>query len=128
MKINVLLIGAVIFFLLGCSHVTFPALNDVTRAEIRSSQNELVRQFSDPKQVQALVSFINARRTRWGTPWYGVPVPNLVVNLYTQDRFLGHFGCGDNFFETQRDSRGFFSRDAAPDEIGEFKLLVGFNN
>ena len=125
MKMNVLLIGAV-FFVLSCSHVTFPTLNDVTKAEIRSSQNELIKQFSDPKQVQAIVSFINARRTGWGAPWYGVPVPNLVVNLYSQDRFVGHFGCGDSFFETQRDSRGFFSRDAKQDEIREFKSLLGF--
>jgi hypothetical protein len=101
----------------GCGGVSFPELQGVTRAEVRTNHNELIKEISDPEQIRRLVEFVNARRTGWGARIDGVPVPRHVVNFYEGEEFAGHFGWGRDFFETQRDSRGFFSREADPKEF-----------
>jgi hypothetical protein len=111
----------------GCGGVLFPELKGVTRAEVRTNHDELIKEISDPEQIRRLVAFVNSRRSGWETPWRGVPVPKHVINFYEGEQFAGHFGWGESFFETQRDSRGFFSRDATPEEVEEFRRLVGID-
>jgi len=118
------LMAALILFC-GCGGVSFPELKGVTRVEVRTNHDELIKEISDPAQLRRLAAFVNSRRSGWETPLRGVPVPRHVVNFYEGEQFAGHFGCGDSFFETQRDSRGFFSRDATPEEVEEFRQLVG---
>ena len=112
----------------GCGGISFPELRGVTKAEVRTNQNELIREISDPEQIRQLVTFVNARRTGWGDRFDGVPVPERVVNFYEGNEFRGHFGWGKDFFETQRDNRGFFSREANPEEVKEFRRILGMDN
>jgi hypothetical protein len=112
-------------FFCGCGGVSFPELKGVTRAEVRTNQDKLIKEISDPGQIRQLVAFVNARRTGWGSRIDGVPVPERVVNFYEGEKFAGHFGWGRDFFETQRDDRGFFSREADPEEVKEFQRIIG---
>jgi hypothetical protein len=112
----------------GCGGVSFPELRGVTRAEVRTNHNELIKEISDPEQIRQLVAFVNARRTGWGDRFDGVPVPERVVNFYDGKEFRGHFGWGRDFFEMQRDNRGFFSREANPEEVKEFQQILVMDN
>jgi hypothetical protein len=112
----------------NCGAVSFPELHGVTRAEIRTNHNELAKEIYDPEQIKQLLAFVNARRAGWGTRIDGVPVPRHVVNFYEGGEFKGRLGWGRDFFETQRDNRGFFSREADPEEVKEFERIVGMGN
>ena len=112
-------------FFWGCGGVSFPELRGVTKAEVRTKHNELIKEISDPEQIGRLVAFVNARRVGWSTRLDGIPIPQRVVNFYEGEEFKGHFGWGRDFFEMQRDGRGFFSREADPEEVREFELMVG---
>jgi hypothetical protein len=111
----------------GCGGVSFPLLQGITRAEVRTSHDKLIKEISDPEQIRELVAFVNDRRTGWGTPLAGVPVPRHVINFYEGSEFKGHFGWGEDFFGTHRDG-GFFSREATPEEVAEFQRIVGLDD
>ena len=117
------LVGALALFC-GCGGESFPELKGVTKAEVRTNRDELIKEISDPEQIRRLVAYVNARRTGWSTRFDGVPVPGRVVNFYEGDKFVGHFGWGRDFFETQRDDRGFFSREADSEEVREFQHIA----
>jgi hypothetical protein len=71
------------------------------------------------------VAFVDGHRSGWEAPAGGVLVPEYVVNFYSGEEFRGHFGCGRNFFETQRDGRGFFLKDVGNEDVAEFQVLIG---
>jgi hypothetical protein len=50
-------------------------------------------------------------------------VPGVVIEFYNGTESKGSFGVGENFLETQRDG-GFYSQDAAPDEVRSFLGLL----
>src|ERR1700749_1978160 len=116
--------------LLACSgNVSFPPLGKVTRVEVKTKRNELVLTLEDEDKIKAIVNFVDHHRTGWATPMIeDAPVPEYVANFYDSDTFKGHFGYGRNLFETQRDGRGFFSKDASPEEVAEFKALLGIKD
>jgi len=116
-----------LFSLSVCNgNVSFPPLGRVTRVEVRTRLNDPVLTIEDGDKINAVVNFVDRRRAGWGTPIIDdVPVPEFVANFYDGDTFKGHFGYGRSFFETQRDDRGFFSKDATAEEVAEFKTLLG---
>jgi hypothetical protein len=106
-------------------NVSFPPLGQVTRVEVRTRRDEPVLTIDDQDKIKAIVNFVDRRRTGWGSHTDGVPVPEYLANFYDGDTFKGHFGYGRDFFETQRDGRGFFSKDVSAEEVAEFKTLLG---
>lgn len=74
---------------------------------------------SDPKDLSRIVTFVNSQRANWGTPWFGIPVPFVEVQLFDGQQTKGSFGVGKDFFETQREG-GFFSKNASPSEVRGF--------
>ncbi|MBX3334106.1 MAG: hypothetical protein KF876_08280 [Nitrospira sp.] len=122
MRLGICLLLA--FALLSCKTDSFPPFEHVTRIEVRISTDGLASTITDESQVESILAFVNARSDQWDTPWYGVPVPTVVANLYAGATFLGHFGVGANFFELHR-SGGFFSRSALDGERREFMKLLG---
>jgi hypothetical protein len=121
MRLTIALLLA--FALLGCKTHSFPPFENVTRIEVRTNLNSPISTITDKQEVASILAFVNARSEQWGAPWYGVPVPTMVANLYAGTAFLGHFGVGTNFFELQR-SGGFFSRSASDAERKEFMKLL----
>ncbi len=101
---------------------SFPPVGVVTRAEVRETSHADV-ELTDPAQLAALVTFIDARRDGWEVPWAGVPVGTISVTLYRGPQVLGSFGAGAEFFDTQRDG-AFFSRPASPTEVQRFRELL----
>jgi hypothetical protein len=111
------------FALAGCQTHSFPPFENVIRIEVRTNLDAPISTITDKQQISSIMAFVNARSERWEVPWYGVPVPIVVANLYGSSTFLGHFGVGSNFFELQR-SGGFFSRSASDAERKEFMNLL----
>ena len=110
----------------GCGGAVFPELKGVTRVEVTTNHNVVIKEISDPEQIRQLVAFVNARRAGWDSRFDGVPVPERVVNFYEGQTFKGHVGWGDDFFETQRDGRGPYSREAGPEEVRDLeRILIG---
>ena len=112
----------------GLVPTTYPPFENVVRIEISwdselgGEEENLV--IDDPREIDAVMRFVNERSGGWSHPWHGVPVPFLVANFYQGRKFIGHFGVGANFFETQRDG-DFSSRSAENHERFEFMNLLG---
>lgn len=107
----------------ACESTSFPPFENVVRIEVRTNLDAPIKAITDEQAVKSIVAFVNERSSGWETPWYGVLVPTVIANLYSGSTFLGHFGVGANFFETQR--RGdFLSRPATDDERKKFMALL----
>jgi len=97
-----------------------------TRIEVRGLRGGPTTHINDPARVHAITEFVNRFPDGWGgsSGLLGVPVPALAADFYKKDEFLGHFGVGPDFFETQRDG-SFDSRRANDADIRTFRQLVG---
>lgn len=104
----------------GCgSKRDFSPLGQVTTANLWISASDGSKygwKISDPKDLSRIVTFVDSQRANWGTPWFGIPVPKVEVQLFDGQKAKGSFGVGKDFFETQREG-GFFSKKASPGEI-----------
>lgn len=108
------------------AQVTFPELQGVTKIVVRGPvSTDTLREITDPAAIDRVVAFVNARRDAWETPWYGVPVPAVIADFYGS-KFLGHFGAGATFFETQRLGL-FVSRRASEADLVMFAALLGID-
>jgi hypothetical protein len=100
----------------------FPPLGPVTTANLWITANDGSKygwKISDPKDVSRIVIFVDSQRANWVTPWYGIPVPFVEVQLFDGQKAQGSFGVGQSFFETQREG-SFFSKSAATRDIRGF--------
>jgi hypothetical protein len=82
-----------------------------------------VRDIRDPLAIGALLEFVNTHLTGWYEPWYGLPIGDVEVYFLQQERRIGTFGSGSNFF-----SRGSFPQTkiiaSSNIEIRKFRELV----
>ena len=107
----------------------FSPLGPITSAELwvsASDGSKFIWKISDPKDLSRIAVFVDSRRTGWGTPWYGVPVPIVEVEFFDGQKLKVTFGVGKDFFETQREG-GFFSKHASPSEIRGFYDVVNLD-
>ena len=107
----------------------FSPLGPLTTAELwvsASDGSKHIWKISDPKNLSRIAAFVDSRRTGWGTPWYGVPVPIVEVEFFDGPKLKGTFGVGRDFFETQREG-AFFSKNASPSEIRGFYDVVNLD-
>jgi hypothetical protein len=112
--------------LMGCAKEQrdFPKLGQVTRIKVVDNMSrELRPEITDRKKIDQIAEFVDARRSGWTKPWYGIPVPSVCADFYDGSSLKGHFGTGINFFETNRNN--FWSRHAAPSEVQQFLDMVG---
>jgi len=108
----------------------FPPLGPVTTANLwisASNGSKYGWKISDPKDLSPIAAFVDSHRSKWGTPWYGVPVPIVEVQLFDGQQLRVTFGVGKNFFETQREG-GFFSQSASPSEIRGFFVATNLDD
>lgn len=130
-RVRVLLPGFCLF-MAACSigRRNFSPLGTVTTAELwisASDGSKYIWKISDPKDVSRIAAFVDSRRTGWGTPWYGIPVPIVEIELFDGQKLKATFGVGRDFFETQREG-AFFSRNASPSEIRGFYDVVNLDD
>jgi len=119
----------VIFSARGRNTRDFSSLGTVTSANLWVTANDGSRygwKISDPKDLSRIVNFVDSQRVNWGTPWYGIAVAFLEVQLFDGQQLKSSFGVGKNFFETQRNG-GFFSKNATPNEIRGFLDSLGLD-
>lgn len=116
--------------LAGCVRTTLPRqfgpLGPVSQIDtwihLRDGSSDIFK-ISDPKEIAAIVTFVDQRGGSWETPWYGVPVPSIEANLFSGTKPVATFGVGKNFFAYQRDGV-FVSKPATGAEIREFLKLI----
>lgn len=99
-----LLFGGVALALQFLPSVSFRPIEGATRVEVEGNLGGRARIIKDPDQVRQITAFVNRYPSGWGgsSGLFGVPVPQVIANFYRGEEFLGHFGAGTNFFETQR--------------------------
>jgi hypothetical protein len=105
-------------------------LGPVTTAELwisASDGSKYAWKISDPKDLSRIAAFVDSRRTGWGTPWYGVPVPIVELKFFDGQKLKGTFGVGKDFLETQREG-AFFSKKASQGEIHDFYDVVNLDD
>jgi hypothetical protein len=112
--------------LMGCAEEehAFPNLGQVTRIRVVDNMSrELRPEITDRQKIDQIAEFVDARRSGWTKPWYGIPVPSVCAEFYDGSSLKGQFGAGINFFETNRNN--FWSRNATPSEVQQFLDMVG---
>ena len=82
-----------------------------------------VRDLRDPTVIGALTTFVNSYLLGLYDPWYGMPIGDVETYFFAEQRRIGTFGSGSNFF-----SRGAFPQSrvisASEVQIEEFHKLV----
>jgi len=96
----------------------------VTRIKVYDAQGSATV-ISDPDRVARICAFVNRYPNEWGGSGdvFGVPIPAVKADFSAGQVFLGHFGAGTSFFETQRDG-DFASHSASAAEVSAFRKLV----
>ncbi|MGH9686701.1 MAG: hypothetical protein ACRD5K_06380 [Candidatus Acidiferrales bacterium] len=108
----------------------FSSLGEVTVANLWISASDGSKygwKISDPKELSRIVAFVDSDRKDWSTPWLGIPMPIVEVQVFDGDQAKGTFGAGKDFFETQRDGE-FFSKHASSNEIHNFFDAAGLDD
>lgn len=108
----------------------FSPLGPVTTANLwisASGGSKYGWKISDPKDLSRIATFVDSQRANWSTPWYGIPVPTVEVQLFDGQHLKETFGAGKNFFEAQRGG-GFFSRNVSQREIRCFFDAIGLDD
>jgi len=129
---SVFVVLGIAVLLLGCGGTKrdFSRLGPVTTANLwvsASDGSSYIWKISDSKDLSRIVTFVDSQRANWRTPWFGIPVPIVKVQLFDGQQARGSFGVGKSFFETQREG-AFFSKDASPAEIQSFFDAVGLDD
>ena len=107
----------------------FPVLYGIGRAVVVNQGHDSLRAITDSVELARIVEFVNARSDGWDVPFFGHPVPEVIIEFHAPS-FLagpssrGSFGAGGSFFSTQRVGR-FGTRWATREEIAEFWHLTG---
>lgn len=78
----------------------------------------------DPKQIEKIAAFINARLHGWSTPWSGAPIGKVYLDFYADEKFVGNFYVGPGFFGRDLGTR-FFSKRAEEKDVAELGRLLG---
>jgi hypothetical protein len=99
-----------------------PMVEGITRAEVRSRTAGL-GSITDSARIAALVTFVNQQRSGWSAPALGVPVGQVGVTLYREERVVESIFCGPGFLELRRGGQ-FYSKSAGPDAIVRFRELL----
>jgi hypothetical protein len=114
----------------GGNRRDFPPLGPVTTANLWVKADDGSKygwKISDPKDISRIVIFVDSQRANWVTPWYGIPVPFVEVQLFDGQQAKGSFGVGESFFETQREG-SFFSKSVAASDIRGFFDAVNLDD
>jgi len=101
----------------------FSKFSKVTKIVVLNHSRE-VRTIEKADQIDKIVQVVNKHLAGWKTPWYGIPVPDWRVEMFSGEEFMGSFGSGKGFFETQREG-GFFTKSAVESELHDFNRLIG---
>jgi hypothetical protein len=124
-----LLIAAGAGMLQACEQPTrrlsFEHLEKADRIVItKGAPSEVIATCSDTAAVSYASNFIRERSLGWTTPWYGTPVPSVVIEFYRGDTILGWFGIGRGFVTSERAPR-FDFREVDPLECESLLRVVG---
>ena len=104
---------------------SFAPFMGVTRIKVFDAQGNATV-INNPGRIASICAFVNRYPDQWGgaEDRFGVPIPSVKADFSAGQIFLGHFGAGTNFFETQRDG-DFASHRASVAEVSTFLRLVG---
>lgn len=104
---------------------SFAPFVGVTRIKVFDTQGNATI-INNPSRIASICAFVNRYPDQWGgaEDVFGVPTPSVTAYFSAGQVFLGHFGAGPNFFETQRDG-DFSSHPASVSKISMFRRLVG---
>ena len=105
------------------SGFTTDPLGNVTRIELTDNASRPLKVISDPAQIRSIVAFVDSHRMSWTKPFPDTPIPRLIANFYNGTKFVGHFGAGKTFFETQCQD-DFCSQNATHNEVKQFLGLL----
>jgi hypothetical protein len=107
--------------LCGCAlnrhRIDFTALEQADRIEVSTRYSEPVKRITDPVQIRAAVSFVQARQSGWKDPLRGPVVPAYMLAFFAGSRFVGAFGIGQTVITSHPPTHGFWSQDVAQAEM-----------
>lgn len=100
----------------------------ITRIDVIGSGEQVLKRIESSGDIQRISTFVAEHRAGWTQPWAGVPVPQIRVYFYDGDRYVGRFGAGPRFFESDLAGDLFCSLDAPDSEVHIFLALIGMQD
>jgi hypothetical protein len=85
----------------------------------------LEKQITDPAAIARIRAYVEARPGRWAKTWHTPPAANVRATFYRDDRVVGWFGAGFNFFQAPTLDGPSATRAADTEELEEFERLLG---
>ena len=117
----------ILLLVAGCaSKESLPpqGMADEIRIEQTHPSTELLI-LRNKEKIEGVIAFVNIKKDGWSVPWYGPPVGQIYLNMYKNEKFVGNFYVGPNFFG--RDYGNFLSQPASKEEIKKLGKLLGFD-
>jgi hypothetical protein len=102
---------------------TYPVIADVNRIEVVIGEGTRIKEITDASRLDAIVRFIDDRRSRWCSPWSGVPASTATLNLHTERGVLGKIGMGKGFLVSEFASGKYLLRVSADEQLEFIKIL-----
>lgn len=100
--------------------VEFGELHSANRIEVRRPFDRPVTVITDVQKIQTAAEFIQRHRNGWIDVWTGPRAPELMLDFYKGDRFVGEFGISTSYLVA-----GSLSQNAPVDEIAKVAADLG---
>jgi hypothetical protein len=108
----------------ACHSTEFDEWSTADHIDIRLGNQPPQRTITDPVLIAKIATFAQAHADGWGNPWYGTPVGNITLEVYSGHRFMGHLAIGPTSLESQG-CDDFVSRSLSQTDRRAILSLVG---
>jgi hypothetical protein len=109
----------------GCHDTEFETWNRANHIVVAVGTNQNHNTIADPARIAKILAFARAHADGWGNPWYGTPVGHISLEIYADEKFLGHLAIGWSFLEAQGCDGDFMSRDLSLGDRAVILSLTG---
>jgi hypothetical protein len=79
--------------------LNFDMLANADRIELRTKSDAPIKTITSPDTIEKVLAFARSHTEGWYTPWYGTPIPSIILNFYSASKSIGNFKIGGGFLE-----------------------------
>lgn len=109
----------------GCRQsFSYPVMSDVSRIEIVTKDNTVLKSLNDPSTVESVVRFIDERRSRWCAPASAPPNASVTLNFYSSQKQPRKIGLGNGFLIVELANQKYLLKFVPDEQRNFFRLLA----
>lgn len=106
--------------------LSYPIFADIVRIEVTTKDNVAVKEIKDKADINSIARFIDQRRSRWCSPFSGIPEASANLVFHRAQGGHAEIGLGDGFLVVEL-AGGKYVLEISPEEQREFFKLVNLD-